>query len=141
MTERWNPWRALRERPQIELRQQWLRGRRGLWVPNGDGTSTIYLDPRASRRERRCTLAHELVHEERGLAYTSATPAAMVQLEERAVTRIAVARLAPVDELLHLVTTAPAELAVWEIADHFDVDHATAQTACRLAAVRLADVA
>lgn len=131
MTERWNPWRALRERPQIELRQQWLRGRRGLWVPNGDGTSTIYLDPRASRRERRCTLAHELVHEERGIAYGPATPRPLVQLEERTVTRIAVGRLVPAAELAELAASVD-QLAAWEVADHFDVDHATARAACRI---------
>lgn len=141
-SERWNPWRALRERPQITLRQEFLRGRRGLWVPHGDGTSTIWLDPRGSRRERRCTLAHELVHEERGIAYTASTPRALVQLEERSVERITVARLVPVDELLELAAAAlPVPFEVWEIADEFDVDHRTARAACRLAAVRLDDAA
>ena len=133
--ERWNPWRALRARPHVTLQWAMLRSARGLWVPNG-ATATIYLDVRLSRRERRCVLAHELVHDERGIAYGPGTPRALVDLEERAVTAIAVERLVPATELEQLANRGPIEM--WEVADHFDVDQPTALHACRALAARRA---
>ena len=130
MHERWNPWAALRARPHITLHQQLLRGQRGLWIPRADGTADIYLDVRLSRRERRCVLAHELVHDERGIAYTQNTPRALVQVEERAVDREVVRRLVPPDELLDLLRASqPIALEVWEISEHFDTDRRTARAA------------
>lgn len=129
MGERWNPWAALRARPDITLERTWLRGRRGMWIPHGDGTSTIVLDVRLSRRERRCVLAHELVHAERGIAYDQSTPQALIDIEERMVWRETVARLVPADELATLIE-ACGVLEVWEIADEFDVDHRVARMAC-----------
>jgi hypothetical protein len=102
-------------------------------VPAPDGTADIYLDLRLSRRERRCVLGHELIHDERGIAYHSGAPAALVQAEERAVDRELVERLVPAGELLELVRcTAPSSLEVWEIAEHFDVDRRTARGAIAL---------
>ncbi len=130
---RWNPWRALRTRPQITLEWGLLRNARGLWIPNDDGTSTIRLDVRLSRRERRCTLGHELVHEERGISYTAATPWALVAIEERVVRRETTRRLVPPAELTAFaLATAPLTLEVWEICDEFDVDGPTARDACAL---------
>lgn len=130
MHERWNPWAALRARPHITLHQQLLRGHRGLWVPRVGGTADIYLDVRLSRRERRCVLAHELVHDERGISYTTDSPGALVQSEERAVDREVVRRLVPAGELLELVrSSADMPLEVWEIAEHFDIDRTTARRA------------
>ena len=127
-----NPWRELRARPWIELRWTFLRGQRGLWVPETVG-STIHLDPRLGRRERRCVLAHELVHEERGIAYTRSTPTAMVQIEERCVERETVRRLVPPDDLMTLVhVLAPDPVTVIDVADWFDVDWRTARAACSL---------
>lgn len=131
MGYRWNPWAALRARPDITLEWAWLRGQRGLWVPHGDGTSTIALDRRLSRRERRCVLAHELVHAERGIAYDRSTPAALVAAEERIVWRETTRRLVPPGELMDLVE-ACGVLEVWEIAEEFDVDHRVARLACSL---------
>lgn len=102
-------------------------------MPNGDGTSTIHLDVRLSRRERRCTLSHELVHEERGIAYTSSTPRRLMEIEERAVSREAARRLVPPDELLEFARrSAPLPLEVWEVCDEFDVDGPTAKMAYSL---------
>jgi hypothetical protein len=133
MNERWHPWGALRERGHIKIQKTWLRGTRGLWVPNDDGTSVIHLDPRMGRRERRCVLAHELVHEERGIAYDWRTPNELVQTEERMVAREAARRLVPPAELVALIRAMDGEpLELWEISDHFDVDQRTARLACAL---------
>lgn len=128
---RWNPWRALRERAHITLEWTWLRGDRGQCVFHGDGTVTIHLDPRLSRRERRCVLAHELVHAERGVGYGRGTPSGLVEVEERVVWRETARRLVPPDELASLVAAfdgVPLEL--WEVAEHFDVDQVVARLAC-----------
>lgn len=54
-----DPWTDLRGRPHVDLVWADLpRGVRGLT----DGVATIWLSRRLSQRERRCTLAHELVH-------------------------------------------------------------------------------
>lgn len=78
-------------------------------------------------------LAHELVHDERGIAYTRSTPQALVDAEERWVWRETARRLVPADELEQLIAAAdPLPLELWEICDHFDVDQRVASTACRL---------
>lgn len=54
-----HPWRVLRAMPHVTLTWQPLPGRlRGL----SDGRSRIWLDTGLLQRERRCTLAHELIH-------------------------------------------------------------------------------
>ncbi|HEY4377323.1 MAG TPA: hypothetical protein VGM93_09200, partial [Acidimicrobiales bacterium] len=63
----WDPWTALRSRPHIifgldpvaGLLGGGLLARRGALV-------AIVLDPALDRRARRCALAHELIHDERG---------------------------------------------------------------------------
>ena len=139
---RWNPWRALRARPHITLQYTLLRGDGGQWVLHDDGSVTIHLDPRLSQRQRRCVLAHELIHDERRIGYQTGTPQQLVDSEERYVWREAARRLVPAGELEDLVErSAPIGLEVWEVADHFDVDQRVARLACRLATVRLRDVA
>lgn len=130
---RWNPWSALRDRPHITLEWTFLRCDRGLWELHHDGTATIHLDPRLSRRERRCVLAHELIHDERRFGYTDSTPRPLVELEERVVWRETARRLVPPGELAEFVErTAPLPLELWEIADEFDVDRRVARLACSL---------
>lgn len=127
----WNPWRELRTREHLTLEWRWLHRARGLYIPHGDGTATIVLNARLSRRERRCTLAHELVHDERGITYTTDTPAALVAIEERSVQRQAIRRLVPPAALIDLIAAmAPNPVTVVDIADHFDVDWHTARMAC-----------
>lgn len=133
----WNPWRELRTREHVTLEWRFLNRTRGLWLPHPDGTATIVLDARLSRRERRCTLAHELVHDERGIAYTATTPAALIQAEERAVQRETVRRLIPPSRLERLVNQmTPDPVTVLDIADEFDVDARTARHACARLAQR-----
>lgn len=62
MTTRPNPWAVLRDQPHLRLHTGPLpAGYRGLT----DGT-IIWLSDRLTQRERRSTLAHELVHVRRG---------------------------------------------------------------------------
>lgn len=68
MGGRWNPWAALRARADVVLvRSVPLAGPRGLAVVFPDGEAVVAVDPGLCRVERRCVLAHELVHDERGL--------------------------------------------------------------------------
>jgi hypothetical protein len=76
-------------------------------------------------------LAHELVHDERGIAFTATTPAGLVQSEERWVWAETVRRLVPPAELVALVERmAPDPVTVVDVADHFDVDQVVARKAC-----------
>lgn len=62
---RWNPWRYLRDRhPDVHVHctHHLVRPSLGEW----DGRRLVHLDGRLQQTERRCTLAHELVHLERG---------------------------------------------------------------------------
>lgn len=96
---RWNPWRALRQRDHVTLR--WARlpaGTRGLWVSDGT-TATITIDARLGRVERNATLAHELVHDERGVMLTADAPRGVRAKEESIVADITAERLVPAVEL------------------------------------------
>jgi len=130
----WNPWRALRERPHIELVwSQFPDGARGAWVP-GAARSIIALDVRLRRRERRAVLTHELVHDERGIAYTSGTPPLLIAKEERAVDLEAARRLVPLDELRRFVAQRRElePITVTDIAAAFDVPPDVARRAVDL---------
>lgn len=127
----WNPWRALREREHVELQWRELpRDQRGYWSPCG-GRAVIVLATWLDRRARRCTLAHELVHDERGLT-TSRMPAALVAKEESAVEREVARRMVPRDELLTMIESATElgeGLGVAEVVEAFDVDEDVARRA------------
>lgn len=59
----WSPWRALARSPNITLRWERMPGLLGIWQQS---TSTIKMHPEQSQAQRRSTLTHELVHQERG---------------------------------------------------------------------------
>ena len=131
--ERWNPWRALNERPHIELRFAYLGGRRGLWQRDELG-DLILLDAELGRRSRRSVLAHELVHAERGIGFGIASRETMVR-EEELVRREVARRLVPRAALLAYVT-AKLDLdgcvAANDIETEFDVDPDVARMALEL---------
>ena len=110
---RYHPWRALRALPHITLR--WAVGEeRGSF----DGHRTITLHPLLTQAERRSTLAHELVHFERGPTLPHLTAR-----EEALVEEIASRRLVDLDDL--------ADAIVWhdghahdDMADDLWVDRA-----------------
>lgn len=128
----WHVWGELRRRSHITLVWAYLSGADGRIEQLPDGSRQITLDARLGRRARRATLAHELVHDERGILYTNEHPAALVAKEEALVEAETTRRLVPLDELDDLVRTAVLNdgTVTWrEVADHFDVPEPTAQQA------------
>jgi hypothetical protein len=128
---RWNPWRALEDRPHIDLYYTRLRCR-GL-LKAEEGKRVLLLDLELTSRERRCVLAHELVHDERGLLWRE-TPDPLVAKEERAVCLEVARRLVPPFELMGFVrrraTVGPVTVA--QVADEFDVTEEVALLAMRI---------
>lgn len=93
---------------------------RGAWDP---ATRTVYVDRRLSERELRCTLAHELVHVERG--DDGRQPAHV----ERFVSSVAAARLIPANQLEDTLVAGadlPHDNLVRMVCSTFNVDEPTA---------------
>jgi hypothetical protein len=91
------------------------------------------LDVQLDRRARRCVLAHELVHAERGIGHPAATAATM-EREEEAVRREVARRLVP-PGLLRRFVAGRADLGgvtAGEVADEFDVEREVAAKALDL---------
>jgi len=85
---------------------------------------TVTLHPKMTQAQERATLAHELVHVERGPFCTSVT-----EHEERIVEGVAAARLITFDAFLSAAKWAQS----WsELADELNVDPDTARTRKRL---------
>lgn len=86
----------------------------------------IWLNPRLSRVGRRCTLEHERVHVERGIA-----PPWLEDREERIVNAIASKRLLPIDHLIEVLVwthnTGSRAVLAW----YLDVDLSTLDTRLR----------
>lgn len=119
----WNPWRALRERPHLQLAWGRLSHGKGRIVDHGDGQRTVTLDTRLTRIDRNAVLAHELVHDELDFLWARGTPAAIVAHGERVVDRIVADRLVP-PQLLHQFVYAYSELegvTITVAADEFQV--------------------
>lgn len=109
-------------------------GIEGLWERDAEG-ELIVLDERLGRRQRRCVLAHELIHAERGIGHGAASLATM-EHEEAQVRREVARRLVPAPALRGFLdrrlTVGPVTVA--DIADEFDVDHEVAREAAGLLA-------
>lgn len=133
----WAVWRALRDRAHVTLEWRDLRRSDGLYELHGDGTATIVLATRLGRRERRATLAHELVHDERCIAFDDDTPLGIIRKEEALVEAEAVRRLVPFDELAALVARREV-VTVEDLVDEFDVPADVARRAVELHQARLA---
>lgn len=90
----YSPWADLSSLPGWAVRYVDLPGAefgRTHW-----GNHTILLDRRLSQVQRRCTLAHELCHVERGPVLDDPV---LVAREEQAVTQLAARRLIALDDL------------------------------------------
>lgn len=124
----WDPW-ATAERLGVPVRYARLDGLAGMWQRDDRG-DVIVLDVRLDRRRRRCVLAHELVHMERGIGHGAATGATM-EREEAIVEREVARRLVPPAALAALVArrTSAGGLTPAAVAEEFDVDDATARAA------------
>jgi hypothetical protein len=128
----WRVWGELRRRAHIELVWAFLGGRDGQIQDVGDGRRIITLDARLDQRERRAALGHELIHDERGIFFTSTSPPALVAKEEAIVEAETARRLVPLDELDDLVRQAVLndESVTWrEVAEWFDVPQEIAEQA------------
>lgn len=129
----WNPWRALRARRHLELRWAWFTdGTRGCIEDSDDGR-IVTLSAGLDQVQRRATLAHELVHDERGLLPHDC-PSAIRVKDEHAVRAEVARRLVPPTQLVDFVT-GRAELGepvtVIEVAAEFEVPERVAEVACR----------
>ncbi len=138
-TAAWNPWRALRARPHITHAIDPIADEAGGAVHARIGDrSAIVLSPDLDRIDRNAALAHELIHDERGIAAPWATDATM-QSEERIVRRETARRLVPLDHLLAFVearvSVEPVTVAL--VADEYEVPHTVAAEALRQLQVRL----
>lgn len=130
----WNPWRALRLQPHITLNfVEMPDGTRGGWIRQGE-RATILLDYRLDRRQRNATLAHELVHDERGLDLGPTTPVALRAKEEAIVDRLTTTRLVPLDALgAFVIRRGPVEpITAVLVGEEFDVPVETAVRALGL---------
>lgn len=135
--EPWNPWRALRERPHIELRFADLGSHRGLWQRDELG-DIIVLDVALSRRSRRSVLAHELIHAERGIGHGTASAATMA-LEEELTRREVARRLVPALALRAFIEAkidVDGRIASADVEEEFDVDPDVATKALELLRLR-----
>lgn len=95
----WNPWRALRERPDLRLVVAPLPpSTGGAAIIDLGHERVVLLEETLDQAERNAALAHELVHDERQL-FPQGTPDGVVQHEEAQVRRITCDRLVPPDEL------------------------------------------
>ncbi len=97
--DRYDPWSVLAERwPQTRVVLEPMTG--SLLGEVRAGGRVIAVRRTSSPAQQRCTLAHEIVHLERGM-HTLSWP--LLQREELAVHRIAARRLIPLDALAPLL--------------------------------------
>ncbi len=128
----WKVWDELARRTHIELIWGLLVGRQAQIEDVGDGRREITLDVRLRRADRRAALAHELVHDERGVFFTDATPIEIVRKEEAYVEAEAVRRLVPLDELDGIVRSTVLDggvVTVEDVCAWFDVPADVARAA------------
>lgn len=141
MEKRWNPWAALRGRPELELGLVELPAVVGgaIYAPQ-DSWAVILIDASLSRRERKAALGHELVHHERGggCPTNEEMPPAwdvILRRDELQVEAEVARRLVPLDELQSFVERmALSELggaSASDIAEYFDVPEDVAISAVR----------
>lgn len=91
MGERYDPWEHCSQLGLRVIRRDLRKPHRALWHPP---SRTVILDRTLSQRERRCSLAHELVHVERG---DECRQAPRVEVE---VHLVAARRLIPIEALV-----------------------------------------
>ena len=135
----WNPWRDLRYRKHITLGFTDVPGRSdAVYVTWPDGGAVVLIDRRLDRIHRNAALAHELIHDERGIdghANDSDLWKPVRARDEQQVDREVARRLVPLDELEQVVALAESQgvaLEAWEVAEEFDVPLAVAERACYL---------
>lgn len=116
-------------------------------MPQAEGWSAILIDRRATRRQRKALLSHELVHHERGGGCPSDDMpeqwGAVVRREEHRVEVEVARRLVPLDELRaflkRMTVSEMGGASARDIAEHFDVPEDVASLAARLLVARPID--
>jgi len=91
LSERYDPWEHCAQLGLRVIRRDLRKPHRALWHPP---SRTVILERSLSQRERRCSLAHEIVHVERG---DECRQAARVEV---AVHAVAARRLVTLEELV-----------------------------------------
>lgn len=138
----WNPWRELRARDHIVFELNAVAGIAGgaIYCRRGD-LAAIVIDPALDPVHRRAALAHELVHDERGMVRVAGAPVELWVIagrEEHRVDVIVAERLVRAEDLAELVRSRvdvePITAAV--VADEFGVPVAVALQALQLLAHR-----
>lgn len=104
----WNPWRHIGDSYPHIIVDTWRELPDRIWGLQAG--NHIWLCRRLDQARRRCTLAHEIIHLERGPVPTD--PAGLAR-EERVVARLAAQRLITTDELVAALawTRDPHQLA------------------------------
>lgn len=144
---RWEPWRELRSREHIafELDPRLPRSTGGaVYVVEG-GQAWIVVAGWLTQRERKCALAHELIHDElRSSCRAAGMPEAwdvVVAREETWIDREAARRLVPGGELRAFLRRQAGHVdpavTLADIAEHFDVTERYADLAFASFAVEL----
>jgi hypothetical protein len=121
----------------VVLRWAQLTNTRGYVRPGPPIVLT--LDYRLGRRERRCVLAHELEHVEQDSFYEPDAPKPLIDKLEDRITRAAVDKLIPPDELDWLAARAADDgepLMAFDVQEWFDVDLPTVHIAMNLREIR-----
>lgn len=130
----WNPWRVLRDRRDTLFELVELPGDAGGAVVFSDAAGAVILiDRQLLRVERKVTLAHELVHLERGGVEHHPDDSPMwspvVAREESRVDRIVAGRLVPREALVDWLAARDEPTMAHDVATEFDVTDAVAMLA------------
>lgn len=136
----WDVWAELRSRRHITLEWADLGDELGRIDAMGRQV-TITLHYRLNARDRRAVLAHELVHDERGILFDDDSPSELVQCEERAVRREVARRLCPPADLERRVRSAVADgqaVCPADVSEWFDVPDDVATEALMMHGLTLA---
>lgn len=115
----YSPWGALAQLSDVQLRFQDLPDALGYWDP---ASRTIVLDRNQTQAERRCTLAHELEHLERGDENVEHVSPVLAARQEIAACTRAARRLIPLDDLIEALLWSQDEQ---ELAEELNVDEDT----------------
>jgi hypothetical protein len=132
----WDVWGELRRRRHLVLEFDELDpGERGRIDDMPNGYRQITLDTRLTQRERRASLCHELIHDERGILFPACTPLAVIAKEEARVRDATAERLVPLDLLDDFVRWRVIDFGRvhWrDVADEFEVPEYVARRAMEI---------
>lgn len=115
----YSPWGTLSRLHDVLVAFEILPSGRGWWEPD---EKVLLLDKRQTRREMRCTVAHELEHIVRGDTDVSCVSPVLQARQEIAACAAASRRLIPLTKLIDGLLWSQDE---YELAEHLDVDEDT----------------